>query len=86
MPILGLRVNLDAFLNLHVCGSCLMLCHSLPLPLPVLYKAESPLSTRILCQMTGPGLGPGAQSQNGLSLLYDVWDFCAQAWRAWEEE
>lgn len=81
MPVLGLRVSI-----LMLSCSCLMLCHSLPLPLPVLYKAESPLSTGVLWQMTGPGLGPGAWSQDGLSLLYKVWDLWAQTWRVWEEE
>lgn len=59
MPIPGLRVDLDAFPKLHIYGSCLILYHSLPLPLPVLYKAESPLSTGVACQVTDPGLGPG---------------------------
>ena len=66
--------------------SCLMICHSLPLPLPVLYKAESPLSAGVLCWMSGPGMGPGAWSQDGLSLSYDALDFWDQAWRTWEEE
>lgn len=79
-PHLGLGVNPDASL------SFLVLCHSLPLPFSGLYKAESLLSTGILCQMTGPGMGPGARSQDGLSLSYNVWDFWAQAWRVWEAE
>lgn len=63
-----------------------MLCHSLPLPLRVLYKAESPLSTGVPCQVTGPGLGPRARGQDGLSLSYDIMDLWVQAQRVLEEE